>query len=297
MDLMELKTDSVESSGPFAHMPKIVLVRDDRFSSIQSFVDSEYVLQYCLNGDVDFRVENAIYSMTAGTALIMPPNTPHGYHVIRSLEQRYIIVHFILPPNSNLLTLGTLHASFDVDLRERVASRLLSLRDEWNAQEIWHELVAPGLLLEVLGLTVRYASESIPPPGVQAPSWRNVDTVIRWLHQCYWNDISIDKMSEVAGLSPAHFCKSFKAYTGISPHQYLIQIRIEKARELLCDANMTCGAIAERVGFPTSAAFSRTFRKVIGKSPMHWINQYPTSHLRRRTDMPGFEATRSEPRV
>src|SRR5882762_8394400 len=103
-------------------MPKIVMVRDDRYSSIQSFVDHEYVLQYCLKGHVDFRVENAIYTMTAGTALIMPPNTPHGYHVIRSQEERYIIVHFMLPPNSNLLTSGTLHASFAEGVRERVAS-------------------------------------------------------------------------------------------------------------------------------------------------------------------------------
>ena len=277
MDLRELKACSVESPGPFAHMPKIVMVRDDRFSSIRSFVDSEYVLQYCLTGDVDFRVENATYSLTAGTALIMPPNTPHGYRVIRSQEQRYIIVHFLLPPNSTLLTLRTRHASFAVGLRERVESCLMSLRDEWSGREVWHELVAPGLLLEVLGLTARYASESTPSLEAQAPSWRNVDTVIHWLHQHYWDDISIDRMSEVAGLSPAHFCKSFKAYTGISPHQYLIQIRIEKARELLCDANMTCSAIAERVGFPTSAAFSRTFQKVIGKSPTHWIKQYPTS--------------------
>ena len=277
----------MESLGSFAQLPKLVLVRIDDYSSIQSYVDHEYVLQYCLKGHVDFRVENAVYSMTAGTVLILPPNTPHGYHVIRSPEQRYIIVHFLLPPSANLLATGTLHASFSDELQERIASRLLSLWEEWRARDICHELVAPGLLLEVLGLAGRYASDGAPSREAHAPSWRNVDTAIRWLHQHYENDISIDRMSEVAGLSPAHFCKSFKAYTGISPHKYLLQVRIEKARELLCDANMTCSDIAERVGFPTSAAFSRTFRKVIGKSPMHWIKQYPPGQPAQRRNIPG----------
>jgi AraC-like DNA-binding protein len=265
----------MEYHGQFAHMPKIVLVRNDNFSSIQSYVDREYVLQYCLKGNVDFRVENALYSMSEGTVLVMQPNTPHGYQVIRSQEQQYIIVHFILPPNSNLLASGTLHAAFAGAMRERVTACLLALEDEWRVREWRHEMVGTGLLLSVLGLAVRYASNSASELKGQAPSWRNVDVVIGWLHRNYMNDITIDDMSEVAGLSPAHFCKSFKAYTGISPHQYLIQIRIAKARELLCDANMTCSAIAESVGFPTSAAFSRTFRKVIGMSPMHWIAQYP----------------------
>jgi len=266
----------MKSSGPFSHLPKVVRVREDRFSSIQSFVDHEFVLQYCLQGDVDFRVENRFYRMTAGTALLLPPNVPHGYHVIRQQEQQYVIVHFMLPPNSDLLQGNALHAIFNGEEAERVTACLLELLAEWNTRELWCELIAPGLLLQVLGLVARSASEAGSVALPLAPSWRNVDTVIRWLHQNYAQDVSIDDMSVAAGLSPAHFCKSFKACTGISPHRYLNQVRVEKARELLCDADMTCAAIAERVGFPTSAALSRTFRKMTGLSPVQWINQYPT---------------------
>jgi len=81
-------------------------------------------------------------------------------------------------------------------------------------------------------------------------------------------------MCAKAGLSPAYFCKAFKEYTGRSPHNYLNSIRVENARQLLCDAELNCTEVGERVGFPSVAAFSKIFRKTVGMSPSHWVEEY-----------------------
>jgi AraC-like DNA-binding protein len=255
-------------------LPKIIFVRDQMFSTLQSFVDQEYVLQYCLRGDVDFRVEHETYPMHPGSALLMPPNTPHGFHMLRTAEQRYVVVHFLLPANAQILQSRPLYASLTGDARERVDAGLLALADEWRQTEPMRDMVGAGLLLEVLGLCARYAEESGPVLLPAAPSCRNVEVVIGWLHRNYQTDATLREMSELAGLSDAHFCKAFKTYTGNSPHRYLIRIRIQRARELLCDTNMTCTEIASMVGFPNPSAFSRAFRTVTGLSPVNWIKQY-----------------------
>ena len=264
----------MDSLGLLSYLPKIIFVRDQHFSTLQSFVDQEYVLQYCLYGDVDFRVEHETYPLTAGSALLMPPNTPHGFHMLRTEGQRYIVIHFLLPPHSQMLQSRPLYASFSGEVRERVTGSLIALTEEWRQNRNMRDLVGAGLLLEVLGLCARYVCKSDLASLPVAPSCRNVETVIGSLHRNYQQDVTIRDMADLAGLSEAHFCKAFKAYTGVSPHKYLIRIRIQRARELLCDSKMTCNAIASAVGFPNPSAFSRAFRTVTGLSPVNWIKRY-----------------------
>ncbi|MDR3708993.1 MAG: AraC family transcriptional regulator [Capsulimonadaceae bacterium] len=256
-------------------MPKIIAARDKVFATTQAYVDREYVLQYWVDGDVDFRVEQRLFSVQGGCAILMQPNRPHGFHTIRSGNCECIYVRFVLPADSRMLNDLPEVVRFSSSIAPTVTARLTSLCAEWHGELPGRDLVAAGLLLEVLGLYVRNAGEkSDEPPSVHLPSWRNVENVIRWMHEHYNQDVDIAEMSRLAGLSPAYFCRSFKRYTGRSPHEYLINIRIDKARELLCDATMTCTRAAEEVGFPDVAAFSRVFRKLIGVSPSYWVRKY-----------------------
>jgi AraC-like DNA-binding protein len=71
-------------------------------------------------------------------------------------------------------------------------------------------------------------------------------------------------------LSVSHFARSFKATFGMAPHKWLIGHRIECAKELLRQTTTPIADIAIRSGFADQAAFTRTFRQIMGISPGQW---------------------------
>jgi AraC family transcriptional regulator len=87
------------------------------------------------------------------------------------------------------------------------------------------------------------------------------------------NNLSLQKMSEVAELSKYHFIRQFRHSTGLSPHQYVKQQRIEKAKQLLKQEERSIIEIALECGFSNHSHFSKTFRKVTNITPRQFRNQ------------------------
>ncbi len=67
-----------------------------------------------------------------------------------------------------------------------------------------------------------------------------------------------------------HFAAQFRVATGLRPHEYLLQRRIERAQELLLNSRMPLVEIAFEVGFKTQAHFTTVFARVVGETPNVW---------------------------
>ena len=78
---------------------------------------------------------------------------------------------------------------------------------------------------------------------------------------------SNEKLARVSGVSEAHFARSFKEAFGVPPHRYLLTRRIERAKSLLRDTDLSTTEIAFRTGWKSLGTFGRTFRDVTGESP------------------------------
>jgi AraC family transcriptional regulator len=83
-------------------------------------------------------------------------------------------------------------------------------------------------------------------------------------------DISLADMAAVTGLSVTHFSRIFKKSMGESPHQFVLQQRVQCAKELLVSLNLRMIDIAVASGFKTQQHFARIFRKVSGLSPTEY---------------------------
>ena len=77
----------------------------------------------------------------------------------------------------------------------------------------------------------------------------------------------VGRLARVSGVSEAHFARSFKEAFGVPPHRYLLTRRLERAKALLRDTDLSITEIAFETGWQSLGTFGRTFRDVIGESP------------------------------
>ena len=82
--------------------------------------------------------------------------------------------------------------------------------------------------------------------------------------------VELAALAELAGLSQSHYCRAFKASTGVAPYQWQLQARVERAKDLLLNTNDRLEDVAEATGFADAVHFGRTFRKMMGVTPAAW---------------------------
>jgi AraC family transcriptional regulator len=83
----------------------------------------------------------------------------------------------------------------------------------------------------------------------------------------YGDDISLDDLARVAGMSTFHFAREFKRSTGTTPHQYLIKFRVERAKALLAGGSTPLVEVGAQSGFSHQSHFTRLFRRLTGTTP------------------------------
>ena len=89
-------------------------------------------------------------------------------------------------------------------------------------------------------------------------------------------ELSLSDLAALAGMSPHYFGELFKRSTGSPPHRFVLQRRIERAKELLLDRTLSVLEAGLRVGFPNPSHFARTFHRFVGVTP----STFRSSHLR-----------------
>lgn len=108
------------------------------------------------------------------------------------------------------------------------------------------------------------------PVGLQA--WR-LRKVMDFIGANATEPISLQAMAEHVGLSRMHFAAQFLLATGMTPHTYLTEARLEIARRLLSEGQLGLAAIAVQAGFHSQAHFTTVFRKSTGTTPGRWRTQ------------------------
>ena len=79
-------------------------------------------------------------------------------------------------------------------------------------------------------------------------------------------DVSLAALASDAGLSRSHFCRAFKESTGLSPHAWLRQYRLEQAMKMLRDTDTSIVSVAAELGYASQTAFAAAFRRLTGET-------------------------------
>lgn len=95
------------------------------------------------------------------------------------------------------------------------------------------------------------------------------------------NNLSLAEMANLLQMGPCHFARAFKESTGLSPHQYVLRRRVERALQMLKETPTNLADIAYDLGFSSQGHFTTVFSKIVGVSPSSYREQvHPLKRMR-----------------
>ncbi len=156
-------------------------------------------------------------------------------------------------------------AASDLQIQQIGQLLLAELEAEKLGNRLYAESLANALAVHLIReystieKTVRQYSGGLSKSKLQ----RAIAYIQEYLDQ----DLSLDEIAAEVDLSSYHFARLFKQSTGLAPHQYQIRCRVERAKELLQQGEMTIADIATQVGFYDQSHLSRHFKRIVGVSP------------------------------
>lgn len=101
----------------------------------------------------------------------------------------------------------------------------------------------------------------------------HINKAIEFIEEYYNSNISIDDLCKVSNLSPYHFIRVFKVETGKTPHEYILDKKINEAIKIIKDKKYSLNEVAQLCGFISQSHFSTVFKKRIGASPLSYRKQ------------------------
>ena len=198
-------------------------------------------------------------------------------HDFRSWQKPRVltrVTHFYIDPREPLadpaLRFGEIEFKprlffYDRDLWDTALKFKSQVENPGSMPRLYAEALGIVLTHELVRINSGAARREPVNRGGLAP-WQQ-KRVAAYIEERVANDIPLATLAELARLSPYHFCRSFKRSFGMPPHRYHAIRRIERAKQLLADRQLSVTTIALDVGFSDTSRFSAAFHRLTGQTP------------------------------
>jgi AraC-like DNA-binding protein len=203
------------------------------------------------------------YTARAQDCVLINCGKPHTYFAAEKLSFRFF--HF--------------HGAAGPRLYDRIVSRqghvfrpseLLLIENALNAILVY---AADGyhneakISAQVHIILSELVTQSTPTPETLAVA---VAKAIKYIEKHFTKDLTVKKIAEEVYLSECYFSRIFKKYTNISPHEYIVKLRVTFARQLLASTTNSIELICDACGFNSVQHFSRCFRQYFNITPSQY---------------------------
>lgn len=129
----------------------------------------------------------------------------------------------------------------------------------------------PVLIDRSLQTTVGLPQPNCPSPRGLPP--RKLRKALQYIHQHIADELSLQVIANQIDMSQFYFCRLFKQSMGVTPYQYLLQQRIERAKQLLLQDEFSIAEIALEAGFANQSHLCVQFKRLVGMSPKQFAQQ------------------------
>ncbi|RKN77125.1 AraC family transcriptional regulator [Paenibacillus ginsengarvi] len=226
------------------------------------------VILLVIKGTATYQFGDRTVKVGKGEALYFPQGTVRSAESDPSDPIQLYSAHFRDSSPDELPPCGDEPYSFIQPLgSDYLKQRFSILYECWIGKMPSHELISRGILYEILGIVQRELSG-----GSHSSSRRNLTSRIQqYIVQRYREPLKLADLARAVDRTPTYVSTVFREVTGRTPIEYMHEVRIAAAHELLLTGDMTIGEISESLGYCDQTYFNYMYKKLVGHPPSHTL--------------------------
>lgn len=239
-------------------------------------IREHYLIHYVLEGRGSFKVKDQVYHLEKGDGFLICPNELAYYEADKDDPWVYSWVGFR----------GTKAEDYLKRAHLSLENPIFSYHQDDQLKNYLEEMSRPvkesrNLEIKQTGLLYLFLYQLINNAHEMGQQHHDIQGKKLYLHKAicfieknYGRRVKIASIAEQINIDRGYLHSIFKEYLHQSPQSYLIQFRMNKARELLESTPLEIGHISRSVGYVDTLLFSKTFKKTFGLPPRQYRNQY-----------------------
>ncbi|MES1021409.1 AraC family transcriptional regulator [Gloeocapsa sp. BRSZ] len=216
------------------------------------------------------KVETAQH--TAGDIIVIPANTPYNARwnaehsfIVLGVDPTVLMHHALETIEQDDIALSSHFTKTDPLIHGIGLALKAELESDCPDGRLYTDSITTTLFAHLLRhYSTQRASDRELKEGL--PN-RKLRKVMDYINEHLAEDLPLDEIANQIGMSQSHFFRLFRQSTGLSPHQYRLQQRIDRAKTLLLHSELSIAEIALSVGFCDQSHLARHMRRVLGVSP------------------------------
>ena len=257
----------------------------------------DYEIIYLEEGKIKLTIDNTVYECLPGDIIFI---RPHTYHILEANGTEKVLqphVHFdffqdeysenifVSFMKENKMTKNQRHwfrkdflKEIDLDLPPvirlnnsyKIKDILYKLIDEFNFQYPFSEYFQQAYLIELFAEIARdYQNKTNEITNRHTIELNNL---VNFIHKNADSNLSLDDLVNEINISKFYLSRLFKNAFNISPHKYIANVRLKRAKELIQFSELQIQEIADKMAFESPQSFTRWFKSLDGHSPVHYRN-------------------------
>lgn len=237
----------------------------------------DYQLLYVVSGRAHFYFNGVKEIVPAGNMIIYRPGEMQHYYYCGSDKAEVHWMHFTGASVRGMLEkygltddVHTIYVGTSMEYKRLFQQALQELK---LCKEDYEEVLANNLQNLLIGVHRAISSKL---QGDNQVKRKEMDEAVHYFHMNYNKAINIEEYAESIHMSVRWFIRNFREYTGTTPAQYIVSLRIFNAQTLLKSTDYNITEIASIVGYDNPFYFSRLFRKQSGETPSEYRKKFRT---------------------
>lgn len=246
----------------------------------------ELELSAVLKGSALYHIDDRVYDLKQGDIILLNNTEMHGLELTKDEEFCHCVIHFdpsfIWNSLSNDLDYNFLlvffergsHFSNRLDRDNPATARIFRLiqemRQEFLSQRICYELLIKIKLQTIFAEIIRNydyidrnkAGKPLPEEDIQ-----RLNITISYINAHLSGELRLNELAALMHVSPAYFSTLFKKFNGVSPVEYIVHKRVQRAVEMIRTTSLNMTEVAMACGFNNGTNFYKAFHKVTGRTP------------------------------
>jgi len=264
-------------------LKKYITTLDDSHPPVMAHWHEEAEFTLVTEGCGTYQVQLTSYEVKAGDLLFIPPATLHSItaHPGGHMHSETYVFHMqflgmhaadvcavrYLTPISSQKLLPPVLFSIEHPLYSQIRGIFLDLNTVHAAKENGYELLLKADFLRLIALLLPYCSEASAQAPLHSEHTAKLKVVLEYIDQHCTEELSIAQLAKLCYFSEYHFMRFFKKYIGMSCLEYIKNLRLEKAAELLEQGTLSTLDVSLLAGFHNLSYFHREFKKKYGMTP------------------------------